>query len=214
MKPVFGTHPACRILAVCATCLLAAAFQQPAVGQTSASVRPLVSSPSAPPASSVPVVGLMAQGRRDGGDTKPAWKQEAPKSTKGPAKSIAEIRAFMDEYLRLHAAKDMANWVKTFLPEVTIVRTADDGQVITYKPAELAKSIGDEAVKLESQHETFEDIAIDVEGDAASYAGTWRLFHNGKELRDGRAWYTLIRRDGKWLIASLVWYRRAGSGVR
>ena len=67
--------------------------------------------------------------------------------------------------------------------------------------------IAEEAVKLDSQHETFEDIAIDVEGDAASYAGTWRLFHNGKELRVGRAWYTIVRRDGKWLIASLVWYR-------
>jgi ketosteroid isomerase-like protein len=156
----------------------------------------------------------------------PAWKVDAPQSPKGPAKSVAEIRAFFDEYLRLHAAKDMPNWVKTFLPEATIVRTADDGKVITYKPAELAKSIGDEAQKLESQHETFEDVAIDVEGDAASFAGTWRLFHNGKELRQGRAWYTLIytevpnnrnrgvRRDGKWLIASLVWYRRAGGGVR
>lgn len=145
---------------------------------------------------------------------KPAWKQEAPKAVKGPAKSVAEIRAFMDEYLRLHAAKDMGAWVKTFLPEATIVRTADDGKVLLYKPADLAKSIAEEAAKLESQHETFEDISIDVEGDAASYAGTWRLFHNGKELRDGRAWYTMVRRDGKWLIASLVWYRRAGAGVR
>ena len=143
-----------------------------------------------------------------------AWRQDAPKVAKGSAKAVAEIRAFMDEYLRLHAAKDMANWVKTFLPEATIVRTADDGKVIAYKPAELAKSIADEAAKLESQHETFEDIVIDVEGDAASYAGTWRLFHNGKELRDGRAFYTMVKRDGKWLIASLVWYRRAGGGVR
>ncbi len=190
--------PQLRHAVVLATCLLAPAFQQPAAGQASMSVQPLV-------------FAMNVQGHAS---SKPAWKQDAPKSTKGPAKSVAEIRAFMDDYLRLHAAKDMANWVKFFLPEASIVRTADDGKVITYKPAELAKSIADEAVKLDSQHETFEDIAIDVEGDAASYAGTWRLFHNGKELRDGRAWYTLVRRDGKWLIASLVWYRRAGSGVR
>ena len=145
---------------------------------------------------------------------KPAWRQEPTKVAKGPAKSVAEIRAFMDDYLRMHAAKDMTNWVKTFLPEATIVRTADDGQVILYTPAQLAKSIADEAVKLDSQHETFEDIVIDVEGDAASYGGTWRLFHNGKELRNGRAWYTLVKRNGKWVIASLVWYRRAGGGVR
>ncbi len=187
-----------------ATCLLAAAFQQPAAGQRFTPVRSLVS----------PANIRSPQPASPEQPAKPVWKQEAPKSTKGAAKAVAEIRAFMDEYLRLHAAKDMANWVKTFLPEAAIVRTADDGKVITYKPAELAKSIADEATKLESQHETFEDIAIDVEGDAASYAGTWRLFHNGKELRDGRAWYTMVRREGKWQIASLVWYRRAGSGAR
>jgi len=199
-----STPPARLFPVLFATCLLAAAFQQPAVGQTSTSVRPLVL---------FAATGALWPASPNQA-ARPAWKQETPKSAKGPAKSIAEIRAFMDEYLRLHAAKDTARWVKTFLPEATIVRTADDGKVITYKPAELAKSIGDEAQKLESQHETFEDISIDVEGDAASYAGTWRLFHNGKELRDGRAWYTMVRRDGKWQIASLVWYRRAGAGVR
>jgi ketosteroid isomerase-like protein len=145
---------------------------------------------------------------------KPAWKQDSPRMTKGSRESVDQIRALLDEYLRLHAAKDMTAWAKMFLPEAAIVRTADDGKVITYKPAELAASIAEEARKLDSQHETFEDITIDVEGDAASYAGTWRLFHNGKEVRQGRAWYTLVRRDGHWLIASLAWYRRAGSGVR
>lgn len=201
-----------KLRAVLATCLLAAAFHQPAVGQTSTSVPPLVSAAqraAVSPASSRPGLNVASHQQSN-----PAWKVDPPKSPKGPAKSVAEIRAFMEDYLRLHAAKDMPNWVKTFLPEATIVRTADDGKVIAYKPAELAKSIGDEAQKLESQHETFEDVAIDVEGAAASFGGTWRLFHNGKELRQGRAWYTLVRRDGKWLIASLVWYRRAGSGVR
>ena len=177
MKKNLRAHPV--LLAACATCLCAAAFQQPAAAQA-----------------------------------KHAWRQESPRLTKGSRESVAQIRAFLDDYLRLHAAKDMDAWVKAFLPEAVIVRTADDGKVITYKPGELASSIADEAKKLDSQHETFEDITIDVEGDAASYAGTWRLFHNGKEMRQGRAWFTLVRRDGHWLIASLAWYRRAGSGVR
>ena len=35
---------------------------------------------------------------------KTAWRQDAPKVAKGSAKAVTEIRAFMDEYLRLHAA--------------------------------------------------------------------------------------------------------------
>ncbi|GEM_PF-6533272 len=177
MNRNFLTHPV--LLAACATCFLAAAFQQPAHTQA-----------------------------------RPAWKQDSPRMTKGPRESVEQIRSFMDEYLRLHAAKGMDGWVKLFLPGASIVRTADDGKVISYKADELAASITEEAKKLESQHETFEDISIDVEGDAASYAATWRLFHNGKEIRRGRAWYTLVRRDGQWGIAALAWYRRAGTGVR
>lgn len=200
MRPFPGTHLVLRSFTLSATCLLFLAFHQP-LWSAGACSRPAEREACfALEESEVP--------------EPPQWKQAAPQSTKGPALSVAAMRTFFDEYLRLHAAKDMDRWVKLFLPEATIVRTADDGRVIIYKPAELARSIADEAAKLASQHETFEDIAIDVEGNAASYAGTWRLFHNGKEMRDGRAWYTLVRREGKWLIASLVWYRRAGSGVR
>ena len=142
------------------------------------------------------------------------WKQGAPKSAQGPEKAVAEIRAFFDEYLRLHAAKDMPAWQALFLPEAVCVRTADDGKVIIYRPADLAQSIAEEAAKLESQHETLEDVRIEVEGDAGAYSTLWKLYQNGEWVRQGRAWYSLVRKDGKWRIAALVWYRQSGSGVR
>ncbi len=152
-----------------------------------------------------------AQGQSGG---TPAWRQEAPRSTRGPRAATEEIRAFFDHYLRLHASKDMDAWVKTFLPEAVCVRTGDDGKVIVYRAAELAASIAEEAKKLDSQHETLEDVRIEAEGDAAVYSTRWRLFHNGKEIRSGRAFFSLVRRDGSWRIAALVWYRAAGSGAR
>lgn len=133
----------------------------------------------------------------------------------GSAKnSKAEIQAMFTEYLRLHATKDMAGWQKLFLPEAICVRTADDGKVAVYPVAQLAESIAEEAKTLQSQHETFHEVRIDVDGDAATYSTLWKLYHNGKLIRQGRAYFSLARKDGKWMIAALVWYRHSGSGVR
>jgi ketosteroid isomerase-like protein len=140
--------------------------------------------------------------------------QAVPSAARGSEKSQAEIRAFFDEYLRLHAAPDMDAWVKLFLPEAIAVRTADDGKVIVYRAAELAASIAEEAKKLDSQHETFEDVRMDIEGDAAVYSALWRLYHNGREIRHGRAWFLLARKDQQWRISALTWYRAAGGGAR
>jgi len=141
-------------------------------------------------------------------------RQGPTKLARGPAAARVEIRAVFDEYLKLHEAKDMTAWPQLFLPEAVCVRTADDGKMMVYKPTELAASIAEEARKLDAQHETFEDVRIDIDGDAAAYSTEWRLFHNDREVRRGRAWYSLVRKDGAWRIASLVWYRQAGGGIR
>lgn len=133
-------------------------------------------------------------------------RQAATASATGPAASHAEIRAFFDEYLRLHEQKDMAAWPKLFLDGATIVRTGSDTRVLRYSPADLAARIAAEAAKLDSQHETFEDIRIEADGHAAMYSTHWKLFHNGALVREGRAWFSLVRDAGRWRIASLVWY--------
>ncbi len=122
--------------------------------------------------------------------------------------SMTEIRALFSEYLKLHAAKKMDAWRdKMFLPEAICVQTLNDGKVNVYPVAQLAHNIAEEAKSLDEQHETFEDVRIEVYGNAAHYATTWRLFHNGKETRKGRAFFSLVRKEGAWKIASLVWYR-------
>jgi hypothetical protein len=133
------------------------------------------------------------------------FKQDPTASSTGPRAAHAEIRAFFDEYLRLHEAKDMAAWPKLFLDGATIVRTGSDGGVLRYSPADLASRIAAEAAKLDSQHETFHDIRIEADGHAAMYSTHWKLFHSGKLVRQGRAWFSLVRDAGRWRIASLVW---------
>jgi hypothetical protein len=134
------------------------------------------------------------------------FKQDPTASSTGPRAAHAEIRAFFDKYLRLHEAKDMAAWPRLFLEGAAIVRTGSDGRVLRYSPADLAARIAAEADKHDSQHETFHDIRIEADGAAAMYSTHWKLFHNGKLVREGHAWFSLVRDAGHWRIASLVWY--------
>lgn len=122
--------------------------------------------------------------------------------------AMTEIRALFAEFLRLHAAKKMDEWRdKMFLPEAVCFRTSADGQVAVFPVAELARTITEEAKSLDEQHEVFESERIEIYGNAAHYATTWTLFHNGKVVRKGRAFFSLVKKEGAWKIASLVWYR-------
>ena len=125
------------------------------------------------------------------------------------ADAQAEIRVLFAEYLRLHAAKEMLAWKDLFLPEALCVRTGADGRVEVYTNIrEFAAGIAETAKTLQSQHETFEEVKIAVDGDAGTYATLYSLYHNGKKLQQGRAYFSLLRREGKWLIAALVWYKQ------
>jgi ketosteroid isomerase-like protein len=174
------------IVASLATCLVTAAFPHRATME-----EPLSAGALRQPSS-------QTAGRR--------FKQDPTASATGPRATHAEIRAFFDEYLRLHEAQDMNEWPKLFLDGATIVRTGSDGRVLRYSPADLAARIAAEAAQIDSQHETFHDIRIEADGDAAMYSTHWKLFHNGALVREGRAWFLLARDDGHWRIASLVWY--------
>jgi hypothetical protein len=122
--------------------------------------------------------------------------------------AMTEIRALFAEFLKLHAAKKMDEWRdRMFLAEAVCFRTAADGQVAVFPVAELARTIAEEAKSIDEQHETFEDVRIEVHGNAAHYATSWTLFHNGKVARKGRAFFSLVKKEGAWKIASLVWYR-------
>ena len=186
-------------LALLATCLATAAFQQPlaAPAHVGAALRrpSLLATPN----------GVGAGLPRPSAQSTRAHQSPTASAT-GPTASLAEIRAFFGEYLRLHEQKDMAAWPKLFLDGATIVRTGSDARVIRYTPADLAARIATEAAKLDSQHETFEDIRIEADGAAAMYSTHWKLFHNGALVSEGRAWFSLVRDAGQWRIASLVWY--------
>jgi hypothetical protein len=122
--------------------------------------------------------------------------------------AMTEIRALFAEFLKLHAAKKMDEWRdRMFLSEAVCFRATPDGQVAIFPVAELARTIAEEAKSLDEQHETFEDVRIEVHGNAAHYATSWTLFHNGKVARKGRAFFSLVKKEGAWKIASLVWYR-------
>ena len=146
--------------------------------------------------------------QRSHSDTLPLFHSATLSQAPAQTGAITEIRALFAEYIRLHAAKEMDEWRdKLFLPEAICVQTLSDGKVRVFQIAELAQLIAEEAKSLDEQREAFEDVRIEVYGNAAHYAATWRLFHNGKEAGKGRAFFSLVKKEGAWKIASLVWYR-------
>jgi hypothetical protein len=120
---------------------------------------------------------------------------------------MSEIRALFVDYLKVHAANDMEKFRQFFLPEANCVGTSPDGAVRVQTAAQLAARIAEEAKGLKTQHETFEDTRIEVYGNTALYATNWTLFHDGKPVRKGRAFFSLVRKGGAWRIAALVWHR-------
>lgn len=125
----------------------------------------------------------------------------------GSSRDEAEIRELFATYLRLHAAKQMEAWQVLFLPEAIAVRTGSDGVVRVYPIAELARGIAADAQKLASQHETFDNVSLDVHGHVGVYGTRYALFHNEQKVQQGRAFFSLVKKDGRWRIAGLVWYR-------
>ena len=133
-----------------------------------------------------------------------------PSHSQAPAQTgaMTEIRVLFADYIKLHATKKIDEWRdRMFLPEAICVQTLSDGKVNVYQIAELARQVAEDAKSLDEQHEVFEDVRIEVYGNAAQYATGWRLFQNGKEVAKGRAFFSLVKKEGAWRIASLVWYR-------
>ena len=137
----------------------------------------------------------------------PAAKQ-TPRPPTSAAKSRAEIRDLFVEYLRLHAAKEMTKWAALFIPEAIAVRTGSDGRVEIYtNMKQFAADIAESAKSLQEQHETFEQVKIAVDGDAGVYETLYSLYHNNKKIQQGRVWFSVVRVQGTWKIASFVWFK-------
>lgn len=139
---------------------------------------------------------------------KPDQKKTAPRPPTDAAKSRAEIRDLFVEYLRLHAANEMKKWAALFVPGAIAVRTGSDGRVETYTDMnKFAAEIEEAAKSLKEQHETFDDVKISVEGDAGVYETLYSLYQNEKKVQQGRVWFSVVRVQGTWKIASFVWYK-------
>ena len=117
----------------------------------------------------------------------------------------AQIETLFADYLRLHAAKDMTGWQALFLPEAIAVEVERDEAPAVYPIADLARSIAEYGRTIGSQHETLEQVSIDTHGGAGACAARYTLYIDGENVQSGRAFFSLVRRDGLWRIAALVW---------
>jgi len=124
-----------------------------------------------------------------------------------PPQAMSEIRVLFAEYVKLHAAKEMEKWRELFLPEANCVNAAADGSVYVYSVAQMARNIAEESKTVKAQQLTLDETRIEVHGNAASYAATHTVTLDGKPVRHGRSFFSLVKKDGNWKIAALVWSR-------
>lgn len=124
-----------------------------------------------------------------------------------PPQGMTEIRALFEDYARFHAEKKLEAWQNLFLAEANCISTAADGGVTIRHPDVMARAIEEEVRSVKTQKITFDDTRIEVHGNAALFVANWTLTHDGKVARRGRAFFSLVKKDGAWRIASLVWHR-------
>jgi len=140
--------------------------------------------------------------------TRPAARADAGETPAVPApQGMTEIRALFEDYARFHAEKKLDAWQNLFLAEANCISTAADGSVTIRHADVMARAIEEEARSIKTQKISFEDTRIEVHGNAALFAANWTLLHDGKVARRGRAFFSLVKKDGAWRIAALVWHR-------
>ena len=151
-------------------------------------------------------VALLCAGcARPAGEIAPAELPAADPALGEASKAEAEILELFDVYLRLHAEKKMDEWNALFIPEAIGVEVERDGTSSTFPVTELARSIAGYGKTIRSQRETLDQVRIETHGGAGTYAARYTLFINGENVQTGRAFFPLIRKDGRWKIAGLVW---------
>ncbi|MGO1068214.1 hypothetical protein [Lysobacter sp. CA199] len=75
-----------------------------------------------------------------------------------------------------------------------------------YRPEKNPESFIDDIVDSPAKiEETFENIVLDTDGSAASVAFNFKFRRNDKVINVGREYWLLVKTDGGWKIASVVW---------
>jgi hypothetical protein len=148
---------------------------------------------------------LIAACGKPAGQISPAELPEADPALLEASRAEGDVHELFDVYLKAHAEKRMDDWLALFLPGAVAVEVETDGSSSSFTVAELARSISESAKTTRSQRETLAQVRIETHGGAGTYAARYTLFIDDENVQTGRAFFSLVKKDGKWRIAGLVW---------
>jgi hypothetical protein len=131
----------------------------------------------------------------------------------------ADIRAVVETFRTAIINKDKASFAPLFLFEtITWQSVMDDASLAQVKakhpkavkarffPDQTWLSFIDEIVADPKRNEeTFANITIDTDGDAAAVAFDYAYLYDGKETNHGREHWQLVRTDSGWKITAVTY---------
>lgn len=113
------------------------------------------------------------------------------------------LRRVVDDYVGLYRKDTLAEWRALFLPTFTSTSTNSDGTVTVRSLDEFYDSQARGFARAKEMSETLEHVVIARSGRLATAWADF-VFHQDGTSRQGRLVLTLVRTEGNWRIASLL----------
>jgi hypothetical protein len=118
----------------------------------------------------------------------------------------AEVQQLIDRYFRTWSNEDMDRYGQCFMPQAAIQLIDETGQLHTMPLTPFLRSQQDAHRQAANRMtETPESVAIRFDAKLAHALVYWKLI-DGDRTEYGYDHFTLMKSDGKWRIANLVFY--------
>jgi pyrrolidone-carboxylate peptidase len=117
-----------------------------------------------------------------------------------------EVREFIDRYFLTWSNQDMERYGQCFMPQAAIQIIDDNGQLTTVPLAPFLRSQQESHRRAANRMtETPESVEIRFEAKLAHALVYWKLV-DGQRTEYGYDHFTLMRSNGQWRIAHLIFY--------
>lgn len=118
----------------------------------------------------------------------------------------AEVRQLLDRYFKSWSNEDLLRYGQCFMPQAAIQLIEPAGRLVTM-PLEpfLRSQYEAQQAATNRMTETAESMEIRFDADLAHALVYWKLI-DGERTEYGYDHFTLMKSDGKWRIANLVFY--------
>jgi hypothetical protein len=152
------------------------------------------------PLLALPLLGLLAWTAIAARGAEPAADAKARQDA-----DVAEVRRLIERYFRTWSAQDIERYGQCFMPQA-VVQQVDGEALMTSSLSPFLK--GQAAAHKNSPHpmtETPEHIDVRLEASLARAVVEWKLVA-GDRVETGYDHFTLMRYQGQWRIANLIFY--------